>query len=296
LAYAGNDKTIPGITPSIGVGFNIYGTPGLLELSGGTVGTPNATGSVNVGSGDPIQVTLSYDGSGSIGVSLLDVGNGNSYSTTDVLGSSIASLLGSNTAFMGFTGASGGVTAVQTISSFNSSLTYSTSNILPAGTALTVAASSTLDLNGAGQQVGSLSGAGTIRNTGNVLSALVVGDSSTTTYSGTITKTGGSDISLTKVGAGKLVLSGTDNFTGGTTVVGGTLVVTNVNGLANGSNLSVGDPTKLSMFAAPVIPLPVVASAEVAPVPEPGTLGLLAAVFAVAALGVIRRKGARHLS
>jgi autotransporter-associated beta strand protein len=295
LAYSGTDKTTPGIMPSVGVGFNIYGTAGLLELSGGTVGDPGTTGSVNVGSGDPIQVTLAYDGSGSIGVTLLDVGNGNTYSTIDFLSSSIASILGSNTAYMGFTGASGGLTAVQTISGFGSSLTYSTSNILPAGTALTVAAGSTLDLNGAGQQVASLSGAGTIRNAGNVLSALVVGDSSSTTYSGSITKLGGSDISLTKVGDGKLVLSGSNDFTGGTSVTGGTLTVTNVHGLADGSNLAVGDPSLLSLLPDATIPSPVVASAAVSPVPEPGTLALLAAGVVAAAFGVRRRKGIRRL-
>ena len=136
LGGGGGSLGYLGLSPSVGIGFDIYhqnldffenGNPPTMSI--------NDPGGINPASGDPIQVTLAYDGSGSIGVSLLDVGNGNAYSTTDVLSSSIASLLGSNTSYMGFTGASGGVGAVQTVSSFTSSgLTYSASNILPVST------------------------------------------------------------------------------------------------------------------------------------------------------------------
>jgi autotransporter-associated beta strand protein len=294
IGGGGGSLGYQGLSPSVGIGFDIYNQNLDFFENGGTATTSiNNPGGINPASGDPIQVTLSYDGSGNIGVALLDVGNGNTYSTNDPLSGTIASILGSNSGYMGFTGASGGVAAVQTVSSFSSNLTYATSNILPAGTALSVAASSTLDLNGGSQQVASLSGAGRIINSDGTLSALVVGDTSTTTFSGNITKSASGDISLTKVGAGTLVLSGSNNFTGGTTVINGKLVVTSPAGLANGSNLLVGNP---ALFPAPVVPSPVSASAAATAVPEPGTLGLLAAGFIAAVMGTDRLRRTRRLA
>jgi autotransporter-associated beta strand protein len=292
IGGGGGQLGYQGISQSVGVGFDVFNQNlDFFENGNSPTMSINNPGGINPASGDPIQVTLSYDGSGSIGVSLLDVGNGNTYSTTDPLSGSIASILGSNNGYMGFTGASGGFAAVQTIAGFSSSLTYSSSNILPASTALSIAASSTLDLNGGSQQVASLSGAGRVINSDGALSALVVGDTSTTTFSGNISKSAGGDISLTKVGAGTLVLSGSDNYTGGTTVTGGRLIVTSPAGLASGSNLVVGNP---GLFPAAVVPSPVATSAATA-VPEPGTLGLLAAAAIAAVVGARRLKGNRRL-
>ena len=50
----------------------------------------------------------------------------------------------------------------------------------------------------------------------------------------------GAGSSLTKVGSGMLTLSGNNSYTGGTTVVGGTLVGTGASALGTGGNLTVG--------------------------------------------------------
>ena len=66
--------------------------------------------------------------------------------------------------------------------------------------------------------------------------ALTVTTGSTLTFSGVIGGTG----SLLKTGAGTLILSGSDSYTGGTHVVAGTLEVTSASALASGTQLTVG--------------------------------------------------------
>ncbi len=95
---------------------------------------------------------------------------------------------------------------------------------------------------------------------------------------------------MLKSASGTMVLSGTNTYTGGTIVNDGTLIATNVHAIADGTNLAVGDPTLLALLPAPVVPAPAVSPAAVTPVPEPGTLALLAAVAAVSASLIVRRK------
>ena len=93
-----------------------------------------------------------------------------------------------------------------------------TANLLPTGSALTIAPGALLDLNGTNQELGSISGSG-----GDVLlanSTLKVGNSNaSTTFAGTFDGNG----TLTKTGSGTLTLSGVNTYSGVTTVSGGTL-------------------------------------------------------------------------
>ena len=77
------------------------------------------------------------------------------------------------------------------------------------------------------EQVGPISGNGTIRVTGATLGTRNDGD---TLYAGAITGTGG----LTKTGAGILALSGDNSMTGGLTIAGGTVAVARAANLGNG--------------------------------------------------------------
>jgi autotransporter-associated beta strand protein len=192
------------------------------------------------------------------------------YSTTYAVGS-LAATVGGSSAYVGFSGATGGVTSIQSISNFT--FTNGTSNILPAATALSIS-NGTLDMFGANQTVASLSGSGNVTNSGTSLSTFAVSGSTLTTFSGTIGD-GSSKVALTVSGNSALVLSGMNNYTGGTTVSGnGTLILTNTGAIADGTSLAVGDPSLLAQLAAAVVPPPT-ASAPVTPVPEPGTLLLL---------------------
>jgi autotransporter-associated beta strand protein len=139
---------------------------------------------------------------------------------------------------------------------------------LPSATPVTISNGAALDMTGDVQTVLSLSstdgkrsqvllGGGTLTITGPAV----------TTFDGTISGAGGS---LTLEG-GSLTLSGTNTYTGGTTVAGGELIVTNSEAIADGTSLTVGDP---SLFATAVLPTPVSLS-KVTPLPEPTTLALL---------------------
>lgn len=101
---------------------------------------------------------------------------------------------------------------------------------LNAVTAVTVANAATFDTGGFAQTIGSLggvSGATVSLGAGN----LTVGDTTSTTYSGTIAGTG----SLTKVGTGALTLEGPNTHTGGVALNGGTLRVADAAALGSGT-------------------------------------------------------------
>jgi fibronectin-binding autotransporter adhesin len=97
---------------------------------------------------------------------------------------------------------------------------------------------STLDLNGFSNSIGSLAGTGTVTNNGGTAAILTAGgDATSTVFSGTLSNGSGSTLGLMKTGAGTLTLTGTNTYTGGTTITAGTLQI------GNGSNLGsiVGD-------------------------------------------------------
>ena len=103
--------------------------------------------------------------------------------------------------------------------------TGAVSNILPITTALSIAASGTLDMAGNNQQVASLSGSGSVINSASGAVSLTLSPSAgSTTFSGVIGGGSGS-ISLTENGTGTQILTGINTFTGSTTITSGTLEV-----------------------------------------------------------------------
>jgi autotransporter-associated beta strand protein len=100
-------------------------------------------------------------------------------------------------------------------------------NIFARASAFTVASGGTLDLNGFNQTIGSLGGAGAVTLGTATLNAGANGAS--TSFSGNISGAGGLD----KVGAGTLILSGVNTYTGPTTVSGGVLFVASTGSIAN---------------------------------------------------------------
>jgi autotransporter-associated beta strand protein len=114
---------------------------------------------------------------------------------------------------------------------------------------------------------------------------------STLTISGNMGQGAGSS-SLTLRNSGTLILSGSNDYVGGTVISAGTLHVTNPLAITDGTSLTVGASGALVFASAgaeiPVIPPPSAMSA----VPEPSSFVLLGA-GAVALLGIARRRSAR---
>ncbi len=145
----------------------------------------------------------------------------------------------------------------------------------------------TLTLNdlGSGATVFVLSGTHEIDAPVVLAENLSVSGSGTLTFGASSSITdNGSQYSLTMSGTGgTLILSGSNNYSGGTNVNAGTLIVTSPTALLDGSALSVGAFDSSQAFAAPIQGLSDVSSNGAAnTVPEPGTLALLAVAFAVA--------------
>ena len=167
----------------------------------------------------------------------------------------------------------------------NSSLGNGTPGFLGDGSVLTFGSptadsqvnfTDSIDLNGEIRQIDVASGLG--------------GDSAM--ISGSILNGQNNGGGLLKTGAGTLILAGTNTFTGGTTVAGGQLILTNNEALADGSSLTVGDASLFSPIAsagATAHALPGSGSAA-SPVPEPGTLAILAAGILAAGSRMWRRR------
>jgi len=160
LGTVGGGLGYGGILQSAGVELNIYsaatGGIGTQLATGGSVGSFIPTVPINLASGDPIEVVLSYNGS-SLGENLVDLMSGASYSTNYTVNIP-AAVGGSNLALVGFTGADGGSTSAQTILDFSFTpvnLQTATPIIYPSGGGFTnsVAVSLTLPSNAPSSQI-----------------------------------------------------------------------------------------------------------------------------------------------
>ena len=122
-AVGGNASSLGygGITPSIAVKFDLYNNAGEgsdstgFYLNGAAPTTPfvDMTNSgVNLHSGDVMHAHLTYDGT-TLTLLLTDTVTNASFTTSTAV--NIPTQVGANTAYVGFTGGTGGLTAVQNI-------------------------------------------------------------------------------------------------------------------------------------------------------------------------------------
>jgi autotransporter-associated beta strand protein len=128
----------------------------------------------------------------------------------------------------------GTLTLSNTANAFSGGLTINdgvvrlgASQVITDSQIITINTAGTLDLNAFNETIGGLSSNGTIQNQATGTSTLTIGSGNTTsTFNGTIRNNSGVGsgvVALTKTGTGTLTLSGTNSYTGTTTVSAGTL-------------------------------------------------------------------------
>ncbi len=132
---------------------------------------------------------------------------------------------GSLTGNLDLTKSNSGTLTLSSANSFGGTTTISAGiltdgivNALPAGTGLIV--SGTLDLAGFAQQVASVTGSGTVTNSGSA-ATFTVSNSAADNFAGKLT----GSLALAKSGGGTLVLPNTNTYSGSTVVTAGTLEV-----------------------------------------------------------------------
>jgi hypothetical protein len=117
LGGGGGGLGYSGITNSVALQFNIYGTAGIaFNTNGATGGYNTNTAPVNISGGDPIKVDITY-AAGVMHLLLSNTAIAGTFTTTLPVGS-LPARLGKETAYVGFTGADGGVASTQNISEF----------------------------------------------------------------------------------------------------------------------------------------------------------------------------------
>jgi autotransporter-associated beta strand protein len=285
LGGGGGSLGYQGINNSFAFEMNVFAnnTVGIATRSSGSTpitGSPytpttNTTGaSPNLASGDPIAVSLNYNGATTaMTETLTDTTTLASYTTTlnvsSATGSSIASILGGNAFYVGFSGGTGGQDTTQTITNFSFSSGVSSATTASIANAINVNGTSTLENNagtGVPVTVGAVNfaagstlniTAGTAMTSGTAYAvtggATTLAGNSTVNVAnngtgvGSLTLSaitdGGTNASLTKTGPGVLFLTGPSTYGGGTNVQQGTLA-------GNGSLGKIGSTISVSSSAA----------------------------------------------
>ena len=115
--------------------------------------------------------------------------------------------------------------------------------------AVSVASGASLSLDGGGETIGSLAGAGNMELTAYTLT--LGGNNTSTSFSGVISSTGTSG--FIKIGSGTFTLSGANTYTGSTTVNAGVLSVSGGSAIGNTSAVTVASGATLELAASETI-------------------------------------------
>ncbi len=284
LGGLGGALAVSGITPSAEWEINIYNghTIGTNFVTNGANGNYNTTGPVSVNSGDPINVTLTYDPvQHTISETLVD-STANTTFPTSYSNINLSSILGAaGTAYIGFTGATGGLSATQTISNFSYSVVaspagvYSNGVVIPGNSSATIdvaptAANPTVSMGPLSIMAGSSStlnvtattaatnqpytlSLGNTTLSGNLVLAVANNTNGGGNAAGTLSlgslSEAGSGRGITVNGPGSVVLRSANSYTGATTINGGTLKLADgsTNNIASSPSISIGGAGNLDV-------------------------------------------------
>ncbi|WP_247871514.1 autotransporter-associated beta strand repeat-containing protein, partial [Azospirillum sp. TSH7] len=236
---------------------------GATTVSDGTLTTNGGIGdssAVTVASGATLELSgaetigsLAGSGSVTLGGNTLSVGGDNTSTSFDGIVSGTGGLSKSGTGTLTLTGTNS-YTGATTVSAGTLELNSSGGTALADSSAVTVASGATLKLSSATETIGDLQdSAGTLALGAN---ALTINQTSNKTFSGAITGTSASSLTLsTNAGSTSLTLSGTSNssgFAGGITVTNGWLVVSSDSNLGTGTLTLNGGTLRLSATTATI--------------------------------------------
>jgi autotransporter-associated beta strand protein len=164
---------------------------------------------------------------------------GQTISISNNLGGAGAQLqqLGASTLILGGTNTYTGATIVSA-----GTLKAGSTGAFSSSSAFTV--NSTLDLGGFNSLIASLSGSGSgiVTNSGGSAATLTAGGNNTSTTFAGVIQDGTSSTALSKSGSGILTLSGTNTYTGATTIGAGTLALTGTGSIATSSQVNLSNP------------------------------------------------------
>jgi autotransporter-associated beta strand protein len=187
-------------------GANTYG--GITTISAGTlqIGNGGTTGSLGTGNVTD-NATLAFNRSDTITVANAISGTGALTQT----GTGTTILAGTNS-YGGATTVSGGTLKAGSTTAFSQNSDFTVTTML--------------DLGGFNNAVNSLSGSGTVTNSGASPASLSLAGNAGTSFSGTI-QDGSQSLALTLTGGGTLILSGSNSYSGTTTISSGVLQIGN---------------------------------------------------------------------
>jgi fibronectin-binding autotransporter adhesin len=230
-AGAGATANISGITlQSIALtdgGFD-YTTPTIvLSGGGGTGATATAASTPTLTLNSNRGVSLTANGGTLYQTTGTTLTIGGIISST---GSGTFNKSGGGTLIVNGAGTYTGATAIN-----KGTLQIGSAERIPDSSAVTMSSGSTFDLQNNNETIGSLAGTGNVSNIG-LLD--VGGDNTSTAFSGTI-----SGNSLRKSGSGKLALFGSNSYSGGTTISGGTLSTDSITNAGVNSGFGTGNIT-----------------------------------------------------
>jgi autotransporter-associated beta strand protein len=192
------------------------------NASGNPTTAPLIAGNLNLGNAGSRTFTVA-DSSGSA-ADLLVTANISGAAGLTKSGAGVMAVSGNNT----YTGATNVNTGI---------LAAGSNNAFGTNSAVTVGSGGTLTVAGNNNSIGSLAGTGSVNNAGGVAATLTTGaDNSTTLFSGIISNgSGGSALSVDKVGTGTMTVTGANTYTGTTTISAGSLMVNNTTGSGTGT-------------------------------------------------------------
>ncbi|WP_029004309.1 autotransporter domain-containing protein [Azorhizobium doebereinerae] len=214
----------------------VNGYTGLTTISQGTLALVGA-GDISASSGLLANGTFDISGISGAGATVQTL----SGTGAVALGDKVLTLAGAAGTFFGNLTGTGGLTIAAGNETLAGNNSYSGTTTIAAGATLVAGSSGalsagsgfavdgTLQLSGSySNTVRSLSGAGTVTvASGSAVLTIAPASGETATFAGTLTNAAGQSLALAVNGAGTQILTGTNSYTGGTTIASGTLQLGN---------------------------------------------------------------------